>query len=110
VFALYKNDPYNNQTINDCIVNYPSMIAGAVPHSLSPYPSEEEETYFRSVPHPGFPTPPRGLRLENRGPAALVLRWQASKILDADGHEVNKPLIGENDQIMKYFYSVSEFR
>ncbi|KAL4232589.1 hypothetical protein ACF0H5_007279 [Mactra antiquata] len=67
---------------------------GAVPHSLSPYPSEEEDTYFRTVPQPGFPTPPRGLRLENRGPSALVLRWQASKILDSDGKEQNKPLLG----------------
>ncbi|XP_052809699.1 uncharacterized protein LOC128238150 isoform X4 [Mya arenaria] len=67
---------------------------GAVPHSLSPYPSEEEDTYFRTVPQPGFPTPPRGLRLENRGLAALVLRWQASKILGGDGRELNKPVIG----------------
>ncbi|XP_053397465.1 uncharacterized protein LOC123551935 isoform X2 [Mercenaria mercenaria] len=67
---------------------------GAVPHSLSPYPSEEEETYFKSVPQPGFPTPPRGLRLENRGLSALVLRWQASKILDSEGKEVSKPLLG----------------
>ncbi|XP_060591068.1 uncharacterized protein LOC132746033 isoform X4 [Ruditapes philippinarum] len=67
---------------------------GTVPHSLSPYPSEEEETYFKSVPQPGFPTPPRGLRLENRGPSALVLRWQASKILDSEGKETSKPLLG----------------
>lgn len=67
---------------------------GTVPHSLSPYPSEEEEAYFKTVPQPGFPTPPRGLRLENRGASALVLRWQASKILDGDGREINKPLLG----------------
>ena len=65
-----------------------------VPHSLSPYPSEEEETYFKTVPHPGFPTPPRGLRLENRGKNALVLRWQPSKVLDGEGREMNKPLLG----------------
>ncbi|XP_052242853.1 uncharacterized protein LOC127852875 isoform X2 [Dreissena polymorpha] len=67
-----------------------------VPHSLSPYLSEEEEAeaYFRSVPQPGFPTPPRGLKLENRGPSALVLRWQASKVLDGEGREMNKPIEG----------------
>jgi len=70
------------------------VFTGAVPHSLSPYPSEEEEAYFRSVPQPGCPTPPRSLRLENRGLSALVLRWQASKVLDAEGREVNKPIIG----------------
>ena len=70
------------------------FITGSVPHSLSPYPSEEEEAYFRQVPQPGFPTPPRGLKLEHRGNSALVLRWQQSKILDAEGKEVNKPLLG----------------
>ena len=70
-------------------------FSGSVPHSLSPYPSEEEEAYFRQVPQPGFPTPPKGLKLEHRGNSALVLRWQQSKILDGDGKEVNKPLLGK---------------
>ncbi|KAL3881429.1 hypothetical protein ACJMK2_027871 [Sinanodonta woodiana] len=67
---------------------------GTVPHSLSPYPSEEEDVYFQRVPQPGFPTPPRNLRLEHRGDNALVLRWHPSKILDAEGKEMNKPLLG----------------
>ncbi|KAK3595229.1 hypothetical protein CHS0354_021545 [Potamilus streckersoni] len=72
----------------------PQLQTGTVPHSLSPYPSEEEDVYFQRVPQPGFPTPPRNLRLEHRGDNALVLRWHPSKILDAEGKEMNKPLLG----------------
>ncbi|XP_021366766.1 uncharacterized protein LOC110459051 isoform X1 [Mizuhopecten yessoensis] len=67
---------------------------GSVPNSLSPYPSEEEETYFSSVPQPGFPTPPRNLRLEHKGETSIVISWQPSKILDTYNKEVNQPLLG----------------
>ncbi|XP_033740399.1 uncharacterized protein LOC117327494 isoform X2 [Pecten maximus] len=67
---------------------------GSIPNSLSPYPSEEEEAYFSSVPQPGFPTPPRNLRLEHKGETSIVISWQPSKILDAFNREVNQPLLG----------------
>ncbi|XP_069137339.1 uncharacterized protein [Argopecten irradians] len=67
---------------------------GSIPNSLSPYPSEEEEAYFSSVPQPGLPTPPRNLRLEHKGETSIVISWQPSKILDAFNKEVNQPLLG----------------
>ncbi|KAJ8307920.1 hypothetical protein KUTeg_014530 [Tegillarca granosa] len=67
---------------------------GLVPHSLSPYPSEEEEAYFLTVAKPGLPTPPRNLRLIHKGNNSVVLSWQASRILDAHRREMNKPLLG----------------
>ncbi|KAJ8315582.1 hypothetical protein KUTeg_007732 [Tegillarca granosa] len=66
---------------------------GLVPHSLSPYPSEEEEAYFLTVAKPGLPTPPRNLRLIHKGNNSVVLSWQASRILDAHRREMNKPLL-----------------
>ncbi|XP_060069626.1 uncharacterized protein LOC132549692 [Ylistrum balloti] len=67
---------------------------GSIPNSLSPYPSEEEEAYFSSVPQPGLPTPPRNLRLEHKGETSIVISWQPSKILDVFNKEVNQPLLG----------------
>ncbi|KAL5010693.1 hypothetical protein ScPMuIL_012998 [Solemya velum] len=67
---------------------------GSVPHSLSPYPSEEEEQYFSQVPQAGFPTPPRNLQLEHKGDNSLILKWIHSEILDSDGHPIDEPLLG----------------
>ena len=66
-----------------------------VPHSLSPYPSEEEEQYFHSFPQIGCPTPPRNLQMEHKGENSVVLSWGPSKILDASCKEINKPLLGK---------------
>ncbi|XP_056014228.1 uncharacterized protein LOC125674963 isoform X3 [Ostrea edulis] len=65
-----------------------------VPHSLSPYPSEEEEQYFYSFPQLGCPTPPRNLHMEHKGENSIVISWGSSKILDSSFKEVNKPLLG----------------
>lgn len=67
---------------------------GTVPHSLSPYPSEEEESYFMSVPQPGCPTPPRNVKLEHKGTNSVVISWTHSKILDNMNRETNKPVLG----------------
>lgn len=67
---------------------------GTVPHSLSPFPSEEEESYFMSVPQPGFPTPPRNVKLEHKGTNSVVISWTPSKILDSMNRETNKPILG----------------
>ncbi|KAL8584354.1 hypothetical protein ACOMHN_031974 [Nucella lapillus] len=47
----------------------------SIPHSLSPYPSEEEDVYFRQVPRHGAPTPPRSLTLRHQTEQALQLHW-----------------------------------
>ncbi|VDI27867.1 Hypothetical predicted protein [Mytilus galloprovincialis] len=67
---------------------------GTVPHSLSPFPSEEEEVYFMSVPQPGFPTPPRNVKLEHKGNNSVVLSWNHSKILDNMNRETSKSILG----------------
>ncbi|XP_050392390.1 uncharacterized protein LOC126810978 isoform X2 [Patella vulgata] len=66
----------------------------SIPHSLSPYPSEEEDQYFRQVPEFGVPTPPRGLKLQHRGDQSLILSWQKSKLLDASGKPQKKNILG----------------
>lgn len=71
------------------------LISATVPHSLSPYPSEEEEQYFYSFPQLGCPTPPRNLHMEHKGENSIVISWGSSKILDSSFKEVNKPLLGE---------------
>ena len=71
------------------------LFTGTVPHSLSPYPSEEEESYFMSVPQPGFPTPPRNVKLEHKGTNSVVISWAPSKILDNMNRETNKPVLGK---------------
>ncbi|CAC5380139.1 CEP97 [Mytilus coruscus] len=67
---------------------------GTVPHSLSPFPSEEEEVYFMSVPQPGFPTPPRNVKLEHKGNNSVVMSWNHSKILDNMNRETSKSILG----------------
>ncbi|XP_070182472.1 uncharacterized protein [Littorina saxatilis] len=52
----------------------------SIPHSLSPYPSEEEEMYFRQVPHHGAPTPPRNLTLQHKGEHSVLLQWLPSRV------------------------------
>ena len=71
------------------------LFTGTVPHSLSPYPSEEEESYFMSVPQPGCPTPPRNVKLEHKGTNSVVISWTHSKILDNMNRETNKPVLGK---------------
>lgn len=53
---------------------------GSIPHSLSPYPSEEEETYFHQVPHHGAPTPPRKLVLKHKGEHSVLLHWLPASV------------------------------
>ena len=55
-------------------------FTGSIPHSLSPYPSEEEEMYFQKVPHHGAPTRPRMLTLQHKGEQSVLLRWQPSRV------------------------------
>ncbi|XP_062596300.1 uncharacterized protein LOC134257721 isoform X3 [Saccostrea cucullata] len=74
--------------------SYTGSRWATVPHSLSPYPSEEEEQYFYSFPQLGCPTPPRSLHMEHKGENSIVLSWGPSKILDSSCKEVNKPLLG----------------
>lgn len=71
------------------------FITATVPHSLSPYPSEEEEQYFHSFPQLGCPTPPRNLHMEHKGENSIVLSWGPSKILDTTCKEINKPFLGK---------------
>ncbi|XP_076445866.1 uncharacterized protein LOC143283507 [Babylonia areolata] len=52
----------------------------SIPHSLSPYPSEEEEVYFRQVPHHGAPTPPRKLGLQHKSEQSVLLHWLPSRL------------------------------
>ncbi|KAK3099029.1 hypothetical protein FSP39_025424 [Pinctada imbricata] len=86
---------YEDDEISSCDEsNYTTTKWGCVPHSLSPYPSEEEEQYFLTVPQSGFPTPPRNLRLEHKGENSVVISWQASRILDGHNREIHKPLVG----------------
>ncbi|XP_071114836.1 serine-rich adhesin for platelets-like [Haliotis cracherodii] len=66
----------------------------SVPHSLSPYPSEEEESYFRQVPQLGVPTPPRALHLEHRGDNSIILHWQTSRLSDETGKSTSRSIIG----------------
>ncbi|XP_067676396.1 serine-rich adhesin for platelets-like [Haliotis asinina] len=66
----------------------------SVPHSLSPYPSEEEESYFRQVPQLGVPTPPRALHLEHRGDSSVILHWQNSRLSDESGKSASRSIIG----------------
>ena len=47
------------------------------------------------VPLPGIPTAPRNLTAERHGDDSVVLQWQPSLILNAQGQPINKPLIGE---------------
>ncbi|CAL1544711.1 unnamed protein product [Lymnaea stagnalis] len=68
---------------------------GCIPHSLSPYPSEEEEQYYLRVPMHGAPTPPRCLQLHHFSPSALLLSWQpsscAGRLKEEEG---NRHIIG----------------
>ncbi|XP_034331470.2 uncharacterized protein [Magallana gigas] len=75
-------------------ISYTGSKWATVPHSLSPYPSEEEEQYFHSFPQLGCPTPPRNLHMEHKGENSIVLSWGPSKILDTTCKEINKPFIG----------------
>ncbi|KAH9525096.1 hypothetical protein Btru_000324 [Bulinus truncatus] len=66
-----------------------------IPNSLSPYPSEEEESYFQLISVAGAPTPPRCLRIQHHSPSALVLSWKPSSSGgNAVEHEGNKHIIG----------------
>lgn len=75
-------------------ISYTGSKWATVPHSLSPYPSEEEEQYFHSFPQLGCPTPPRNLHMEHKGENSIVLSWGPSKILDTTCKEINKPFLG----------------
>uniref|UniRef100_A0A2C9LL35 Fibronectin type-III domain-containing protein n=1 Tax=Biomphalaria glabrata TaxID=6526 RepID=A0A2C9LL35_BIOGL len=66
-----------------------------IPNSLSPYPSEEEESYFQQVSVPGAPTPPRCLKLQHHSNSSLMLSWKpSSRGRDAVEFEGNKHIIG----------------
>lgn len=53
-----------------------------------------------SVPQPGFPTPPRNVKLEHKGANSVVLSWTHSKILDSQNKEMNKTILGWYNVIM----------
>ncbi|XP_012941590.1 serine-rich adhesin for platelets [Aplysia californica] len=80
---------------------------GCIPHSLSPYPSEEEESYFLQVPVQGAPTPPRQLQLRHLNRSTLMLSWQPSSCSGRDMEEEgNRHIIGYriyvNDQLKAF--------
>ncbi|XP_025097156.1 uncharacterized protein LOC112565711 isoform X5 [Pomacea canaliculata] len=66
----------------------------SIPHSLSPYPSEEEELYFRQVPHDGAPTRPRNLSLRHQGEHSVVLHWLPSQVLQQSSVYLKSPITG----------------
>ena len=68
--------------------------SGCIPHSLSPYPSVEEEQYYQQVPE--APTPPRRLVLKHHSSSALILSWQPSSCHRGGGEdEGNAHIIGK---------------
>ncbi|XP_041350751.1 uncharacterized protein LOC121369758 [Gigantopelta aegis] len=65
-----------------------------VPHSLSPYPSEEEENYFCQIRQFGVATPPRSLKLQHKGENSVILTWTSSKLVDENGKDAQSSIIG----------------
>ena len=48
------------------------------------------------MPLPGIPTAPRNLTVQRHGANSVLLQWQPSLILNAQGQPINKPLIGKH--------------
>ncbi len=48
------------------------------------------------IPLPGIPTAPKQLQAHRHGSNSVVLQWQASLILNAQGQPINKPLLGKH--------------
>lgn len=76
-----------------------SCLSGSIPHSLSPYPSEEEELYFRQVPHDGAPTRPRNLSLRHQGEHSVVLHWLPSQVLQQSSVYLKSPITGMENSV-----------
>lgn len=103
--------PYTDTQIED----YSSMAETShwccIPHSLSPYPSEEEEQYYMQVPVNGAPTPPRCLTLKHHSRSALLLSWlppSSKSHRGGEEEEGNRHIIGYrvfvNDQLKAFIY------
>ncbi|CAG5134150.1 unnamed protein product, partial [Candidula unifasciata] len=80
---------------------------GCIPHSLSPYPSEEDDPYYLQVSARGAPTPPRHLQLRHHSHHSLMLSWQPPSCSGQKWEEEgNKHIIGYkvyvNDQLKAF--------
>ncbi|RUS84614.1 hypothetical protein EGW08_007641 [Elysia chlorotica] len=102
--------PYMDSQMEDYHSTDDSSHWCCIPHSLSPYPSEEEEQYYPHVPVKGAPTPPKRLTLRHHSRSALLLSWQPSSCSDHRGEEEegNRHIIGYrvfvNDQLKAFVY------
>ncbi|GFS21485.1 centrosomal protein of 97 kDa [Elysia marginata] len=103
--------PYTESQTEDYSSSDETSHWCCIPHSLSPYPSEEEEQYYTQVPVNGAPTPPRRLTLRHHSRSALLLSWQPSSCTGHRGgeeEEGNRHIIGYrvfvNDQLKAFIY------
>lgn len=66
-------------------------------------PPDESVIGDEPVPLPGIPTAPRHLTAEIRPDFTVLLQWQPSLILNAQGEPISKPLIGEVLQTFQHW-------